>query len=244
MYTGDTNEKGGQLKPETVTINKQFFKKGQLIMIDKINDRMNKRDLMKAEALRRLEYMKVNPRIIEEFSKGTVLYSEYGILRRLLCDLQDKIEELEHEYDVLVYHVLLRFRADFIFAYELLVVSNNPENWSEEIVYEEFSEPKLPTQLFKGFKVACYEWNKNGKYEYFKFQPIHCFPSEDYDGLDNITRIIEKKLMGRTWDDEIADLKESARIEMELNRLEAEERERMLFEDDEDYDEDYEDDED
>lgn len=84
----------------------------------------------KQEAIERMKMLKLHQNVIREFEKeGIVNLSENGgFLFWLDSDQQAIVNEIESEYDILVYHVIRSF-TEFGELYALLYVSKDEEEW-------------------------------------------------------------------------------------------------------------------
>lgn len=123
------------------------------------------------EAIRRLELINVDDEmVIEPFKEGTLRLSEYAnaIFNAILYDVEQYsdlvnfINNFEHKYNALVYHVQL---THFVFGdcYSLFYVSDYEEEWNMD-----------RDDLKEGSTMA-YVWNKSdelcSEFGYINFKP-------------------------------------------------------------------------
>ena len=91
------------------------------------------RDEMKAEAVKRLEMLKVMPFVIKAFKHGSLMMSEppFGALYELDDEQKQMVEDVEKRYGGLVYMVV-RQPMQFGLCDSLLWVSQYEEEWDYE----------------------------------------------------------------------------------------------------------------
>ena len=90
---------------------------------------------MKEEALERLNLLKINRNVIEEFKEENILNKSEGILGSLYW-LDEKEEEMvkkyEERWNVVVYHIILTNTINNGRIYDLLFISDEKQYWLEE----------------------------------------------------------------------------------------------------------------
>lgn len=90
------------------------------------------REEMKKEAINRMKTLKLHPNIIREFSNENKLNLS---LNGALCHLNDKqlarVQEFEHQYHTLVYHVIHNY-TQFGELLSFLYVSQHTEEWERD----------------------------------------------------------------------------------------------------------------
>lgn len=117
--------------------------------------------VLRKEAVRRLEYLKISTQVIEEFSKGNILCSnDFGKTYPVDAELQEKITEVESK-GYLVYHVI-KTETSYGDMYAMLVVSDYFEDWPRELIL-------MGTE----FLSISYVWNKSVE-EWSEFGRIGC----------------------------------------------------------------------
>ena len=89
--------------------------------------------LQKEQALERMKLLKIHKNPINEFkNENKINYSEQGALYWVENELKEYIENWEKETNSLVYHVIKDYTT-FGTLYSLLYVSNNVEEWEDDI---------------------------------------------------------------------------------------------------------------
>ncbi len=90
---------------------------------------------MKEEALKRLDLLKINRNVIQEFKEENILNKSEGILGSLYW-LNEKEEEMVEKYEkrwnVVVYHIILTNTINNGKIYDLLFISDEKQYWLEE----------------------------------------------------------------------------------------------------------------
>lgn len=94
---------------------------------------MENREIMKLEALNRMEKHHLLKICLLEFEHEDVLYcSDYPALRVLTDEEKKMVKKYEEESNCLVYHIIHSFSPNIGETYELLRVSNYIEDWEYE----------------------------------------------------------------------------------------------------------------
>lgn len=84
---------------------------------------------MKKEAINRMKMLKLHPTIIKEFSnKGILNFSLNAALYYLNDKQLARVQEFEHQYHTLVYHVIHNY-TQFGELLSFLYVSQHTEEW-------------------------------------------------------------------------------------------------------------------
>lgn len=88
---------------------------------------------MKEEALKRMEMLKMSRQCINAFKRGEIWESE-GIGALYECNDNEKklIKDFEEDSGCLVYH-MIHNKFDFGECYTMLYVSNDTEEWEQDI---------------------------------------------------------------------------------------------------------------
>lgn len=106
-----------------------------------LKEKVNLKELQKAEAVKRMKMLKLDKSVIKEFLQdGTVFYSERqnNIFQAVLYyvsndeQLARKVKEFEEEYNALVYHVQLTHTV-YGKMYSFLYVSKSQDEWGLDI---------------------------------------------------------------------------------------------------------------
>ena len=106
-----------------------------------LQEKVNLKELQKAEAVKRMKMLKLDKSVIKEFFQdGTVFYSERqnSIFQAVLYyvsndeQLARKVKDFEEEYNALVYHVQLTHTA-YGKMYSFLYVSKSQDEWALDI---------------------------------------------------------------------------------------------------------------
>lgn len=92
-------------------------------------NRLRKKQL--AEAIARMEMLKIKPNIIKEFKSGILNYSEDLFLYWLTDDMKEIVFLFEAEHNAIVYHIIRSF-TDYGETLSLLYVSDNIEEWEKD----------------------------------------------------------------------------------------------------------------
>lgn len=103
------------------------------IMDSFLNKQVASREEQKAEAIERLKYLGVLPTVIESFSNGKILASEYnlGLLYEVDQPMKDKIKQLERNGDM-VFHVVKGTYSvcdEEMVMTSYLILDNDKEEW-------------------------------------------------------------------------------------------------------------------
>lgn len=94
------------------------------------------REVMKEEAVKRMEKLGLHYNVIRDFSKKNSVLNkseEYGALYWLTEEEKKMVEEVEKEYNIMVYHVI-HHNAEFGECYCMLYVSRYEDEWESENV--------------------------------------------------------------------------------------------------------------
>lgn len=87
---------------------------------------------MKKEAINRMKMLKLHPTIIKEFSnKGILNFSLNAALYYLNDKQLARVQEFEHQYHTLVYHVIHNY-TQFGELLSFLYVSQHTEEWEHD----------------------------------------------------------------------------------------------------------------
>ena len=106
-----------------------------------LQEKVNLKELQKAEAVKRMKMLKLDKSVIKEFLQdGTVFYSERqnSVFQAVLYyasndeQLARKIKDFEEEYNALVYHVQLTHTV-YGKMYSFLYVSKSQDEWELDI---------------------------------------------------------------------------------------------------------------
>lgn len=106
-----------------------------------LQEKVNLKELQKAEAVKRMKMLKLDKSVIKEFLQDdTVFYSERqnSIFQAVLYYVSDdeqlakKVKEFEEEYNALVYHVQLTHTV-YGKMYSFLYISKSQDEWSLDI---------------------------------------------------------------------------------------------------------------
>lgn len=106
-----------------------------------LQEKVNLKELQKAEAVKRMKMLKLDKSVIKEFLQdGKIFYSERqnSIFQAVLYYVSDdeqlakKVKEFEEEYNALVYHVQLTYTT-YGKMYSFLYVSKSQDEWDYDI---------------------------------------------------------------------------------------------------------------
>ena len=106
-----------------------------------LQEKVNLKELQKAEAVKRMKMLKLDNSVIKEFLQdGKVFYSERqnNIFQAVLYyvsndeQLARKVKDFEEEYNALVYHVQLTHTV-YGEMYSFLYVSKSQDEWELDI---------------------------------------------------------------------------------------------------------------
>lgn len=92
------------------------------------------REVMKEEALKRMKKLELHYNAIRDFSKKNSVLNKsegYGALYWLTEEEKAMVEEVEKEYNIMVYHVI-HYNAEFGECYCMLYVSSYEEDWQAD----------------------------------------------------------------------------------------------------------------
>ena len=119
----------------------------------------------KAEAVKRMEKLKLIENVIYEFEEKNVLNrSERGILYWLTDEEKDLVKTWEKETGNLVYHVI-RNKMEFGLCYSLLYVSQNVEEWAYD--NEDLNEGFPFVYVINVDDMECSEYGRIGVQNFF-----------------------------------------------------------------------------
>ena len=111
----------------------------------------------KAEAIRRMEILNLNPYIVDKFkNEGKLIcsqvYHPYAYFSDLSPEVEDKVKWLEKTKQGMVYHVTQTNATRYgepVEMYNLLYISPYREDW------------EVDEQFFQNNLAFCYVWNKS-----------------------------------------------------------------------------------
>ena len=92
------------------------------------------REEMKLEAVKRMKKLELHYNAIRDFSKKDSVLNKsegYGALYWLTEEEKKMVEEVEKEYNIMVYHVI-HHNAEFGECYCMLYVSSYAEDWQTD----------------------------------------------------------------------------------------------------------------
>lgn len=90
------------------------------------------REKQKQEALWRLKFWALHPRVLRDFQSGVLNKSEsFGALFWLSDKEEDAVAKFEAKWDALVYHCILS-KTEIGRMLTMLYVSKHPEEWSDD----------------------------------------------------------------------------------------------------------------
>lgn len=91
------------------------------------------REMMKEEAVARMELLGLLPQTIEDFKKGRINKSEYGkgILYWLSKEEQEAVRKIEEKNNIVIYHAILD-NSEFGPMYSYLYVNSYPQEWKQD----------------------------------------------------------------------------------------------------------------
>lgn len=95
-------------------------------------DKMTMDEKMREQAVKCLNALNLHPNVIEDFKEGIINYSLKGGLYWLSEDLKEKIEEVEKERGILVYHCIRSF-TNFGELIDCLYVSKYEDEWRDDL---------------------------------------------------------------------------------------------------------------
>ena len=91
-----------------------------------------KREIMKKEAVKRMEKLGILTEVIKEFCEGTIYVSNQGFLIPLNDDQKEMVKEFEEENEGLVY-LVCHEDTSIGELYDFLYVSKHQEEWEADM---------------------------------------------------------------------------------------------------------------
>lgn len=92
------------------------------------------RELMKKEAVKRMEFLHIHPAAIESFEKDNVVNASFLSALYYLTDKQkERVKQFEEESGGLVYHVIQNFYEEIGELLSFLYVSKYDEEWERDM---------------------------------------------------------------------------------------------------------------
>lgn len=94
----------------------------------------NDREMMKKEAIKRMEFLHLHPRAIKDFEKDNVVNVSFLSAIYYLTDEQkQRLKQFEEESGGLVYHIIENFYEDIGHLLSFLYVSKYDEEWEQDM---------------------------------------------------------------------------------------------------------------